>query len=31
MPHFVFAAIDQVAIQPGSVISKVIHRDDAMM
>jgi quercetin dioxygenase-like cupin family protein len=30
MPHVAFQASDQVAIQPGSVVSKVIHRDDAL-
>ena len=30
MPHVAFTATDQVAIQPGSVVSKVIHRDDEL-
>jgi len=30
MPHVALPATDQVAIQPGSVVSKVIHRDDAL-
>jgi quercetin dioxygenase-like cupin family protein len=30
MPHVVFPAADQVAIQPGSVVSRVVHRDDAL-
>lgn len=30
MPHVALSATDQVAIQPGSVVSKVIHRDDAL-
>ncbi|MGO9197266.1 MAG: cupin domain-containing protein [Acidimicrobiales bacterium] len=30
MPHVVLSAADQVAIQPGSVISKVIHRDEVL-
>ncbi len=30
MPHVTIQAADQVAIQPGSVVSKVLHRDDAL-
>jgi len=30
MSHVAFPGTDQVAIQPGSVVSKVIHRDDAL-
>ena len=30
MPHVALQATDQVAIQPGSVVSKVIHRDDTL-
>ncbi|MBF6558099.1 MAG: cupin domain-containing protein [Acidimicrobiales bacterium] len=30
MPHVAFPVTDQVVIQPGSVVSKVIHRDDAL-
>jgi quercetin dioxygenase-like cupin family protein len=30
MPHVVLPAADQVTIQPGSVVSKVVHRDDAL-
>ena len=30
MPHVALPAADQVAIQPGSVVSKVIHRDDEL-
>jgi quercetin dioxygenase-like cupin family protein len=30
MPHTALSAGDQVAIQPGSVVSKVIHRDDLL-
>ena len=30
MPHVVLAVADQVAIQPGSVVSKVVHRDEAL-
>jgi quercetin dioxygenase-like cupin family protein len=30
MPHVVLPVADQVVIQPGSVVSKVIHRDEAL-
>jgi len=30
MSHVAFPGTDQVAIQPGSVVSKVIYRDDAL-
>ena len=30
MPHVALPIADQVAIQPGSVVSKVIHRDDEL-
>ena len=30
MPHLVLPIADQVVIQPGSVVSKVIHRDDEL-
>jgi len=30
MPHVTISAADQVEIQPGSVVSKVLHRDDAL-
>jgi quercetin dioxygenase-like cupin family protein len=30
MPHLVLPIADQVAIQPGSVVSKVIHRDNEL-
>ena len=29
MPHVVLVPAEQVAVQPGSVVSKVVHRDDA--
>jgi quercetin dioxygenase-like cupin family protein len=30
MPHVVVTVADQVAIQPGSIVSKVVHRDDEL-
>ena len=30
MPHVVLRVADQVAIQPGPVVSKVVHRDGAL-
>ncbi|MGC9960850.1 MAG: cupin domain-containing protein [Acidimicrobiales bacterium] len=30
MPHVVVPVADQVSIQPGSVVSKVVHRDEAL-
>jgi quercetin dioxygenase-like cupin family protein len=30
MSHIALSIEDQIAIQPGSVVSKVIHRDDAL-
>ena len=30
MPHVALPIADQIAIQPGSVVSKVIHRDDEL-
>jgi quercetin dioxygenase-like cupin family protein len=30
MPHDALSTEDQVVIQPGSVVSKVIHRDDSL-
>ena len=30
MPHVVLLAAEQVAVQPGSVVSKVVYRDDVL-
>ena len=30
MPHVVLIATEQVVVQPGSVVSKVVHRDDSL-